>query len=185
MFGPPSTRDRTGIQTAAADRARRQSGDPNAARSWKSFLIAPGNSSATTLYDRWFQRGPLRAWEPIRARVARPETDYALLPSAHRRAVSARRDGAHVVLLDLLAARIPRWPAAAGSRLHFPAPHHDRIRVGTEQRDADGGDQSFVAPDRGSRRSGRAGRRSAPPVAALSPPRRRMQIHKYDQAGPQ
>jgi len=30
-------------------------------------------------------------------------------------------------------------PGAAGTRLHFPAAHHDRIRMGTEQRHADGG----------------------------------------------
>src|ERR1039457_4951877 len=59
------------------------------------------------------------------------ETDYALFPPAHRPAVSARRIGVNVVLLDLPAARIPWWPAAAGTRLHFPAAHHARICMGT------------------------------------------------------
>ena len=101
--------------------------------------------------------------------MAPPKTDYALLPSARHPAVSARRARVDVVLLDLPAARIPRWPGAAGTRLHFPAAHHDRIRMGTEQRHADGGNQSLVAADRGDRRSGRAGRRRASPIAALSP----------------
>src|ERR1019366_355700 len=58
-------------------------------------------------------------------------TDYALLPPAHYPAVSARRARVDVDLLDLPAARIPRGSGAAGTRLHFPAAHHDRIRMGT------------------------------------------------------
>src|ERR1017187_10742867 len=103
-----------------------------------------------------------------RARAARLETDYALLPAAHPPAVSARRARVDVDLLDLPAARIPRWPGATGTWLHFPAAHHDRIRMGTEQRHADGGNQSTVAADRGDRRSGRVGRRRASPIAPLS-----------------
>ena len=109
----------------------------------------------------WYHRS---AW----ARAARLETDYALLPPAYPPAVSARRARVDVDLLDLPAARIPRWSGAAGTRLHFPAAHHDRIRMGTEQRHADGGNQSFVAADRRDNRSGRAGRRRASPIAALS-----------------
>src|ERR1017187_4783822 len=103
----------------------------------------------------------LRGFAPI-------EINYALLPPADSPAVSARRAGVDVDLLDLPAARIPRRPGAARTRLHFPAAHHDRIRVGTEQRHADLGNQSFVAADRGGYRSGRLGRRRASPIAALS-----------------
>src|ERR1035437_7560193 len=71
----------------------------------------------------------------------RLETDYALLPRARHPAVSAHRARVDVDLLDLPAARIPRWSGTAGPRLNFPAAHHDRIRMGTKQRHADGGNQ--------------------------------------------
>ena len=74
--------------------------------------------------EPWYDR-------TARARAARLETDHALLPPAHHPAVSARRSGLNVALLNLFAARIPRWSVVARTRLHFPAAHHDRIRMGT------------------------------------------------------
>jgi len=65
------------------------------------------------------------------ARAAWLESDYVLLAPARSLAVSARRARVDVDLLDLPAAGIPRWSGAAGTRLHFPAAHHDRIRMGT------------------------------------------------------
>jgi len=63
--------------------------------------------------------------------VFRKGIECALLPPARFPAVSARRARVDVDLLDLPTARIPRWSGAAGNRLHFPAAHHDRIRMGT------------------------------------------------------
>ena len=79
----------------------------------------------------------------------RKGSDRALRVPARLLDISARRARVDVDLLDIPAARIPPWSGAAGNRLHIPAVHHDRIHMGVEQWHANGGNQSFVAADRG------------------------------------
>src|ERR1035437_8519206 len=75
---------------------------------------------------------------------------YESEPTPRSRAGSASGQAATARPPDPTEARcLSPSGAARAARLHFPAAHHARIRMGTEQRHADGGNQSIVAADRG------------------------------------
>src|SRR5258708_1533975 len=101
--------------------------------------------------------------------VALLEVCYYALPAPDSNSgISSRRAGADVAVLRLPGARISRRVADPAAWVAFPAAHHHRVRLGTKQRVADGGDQPFVAIARRHHRSGWLGRWCASPIAAVS-----------------
>jgi hypothetical protein len=102
--------------------------------------------------------------------------ECALFPAARHPVVSACHPRFDVVFFHLPATSVPQRPGNSRTRLYFPAGHHHRLRVGTEQRYAYRRHQPLVAVDRRCDRSRRARRERASPITQV---RRKPGVKRY------